>query len=63
MIATVIAKGVAKRNEKRGRRQGRGIVEATRLYQLIRQPAPSDDRLFEIEFLDGGAAAFCFTFG
>jgi len=42
---------------------GSGVVDAARLYQLIRQAAVSDDRLFEIEFLDPGAAAFCFTFG
>jgi hypothetical protein len=42
---------------------GNGIVSEPRLYQLIRQPAPVDDRVFEIEFLDPGAAAFCFTFG
>jgi hypothetical protein len=33
------------------------------MYQLIRQPGPIGDRLFEIEFLDPGAAAFSFTFG
>ncbi len=42
---------------------GHGIVTEPRLYQLIRQPAPVNDRVFEIEFLDPGAAAFCFTFG
>jgi thiol-disulfide isomerase/thioredoxin len=42
---------------------GNGIVREPRLYQLIRQPAPIDDRAFEIELLDPGAAAFCFTFG
>jgi hypothetical protein len=30
---------------------------------LVRQPRPIEDRLFEIEFVDGGAEAFCFTFG
>ena len=34
-----------------------------RMYQLIRQPAPIDDRRFEIEFLDAGVEAFVFTFG
>ncbi len=34
-----------------------------RMYQLIRQPGPIDDYLFEIEFLEAGAAAFSFTFG
>jgi Thioredoxin like C-terminal domain len=33
------------------------------MYQLIRQRGPIADRLFEIEFLDRGAEAFCFTFG
>jgi hypothetical protein len=33
------------------------------MYQLIRQPQPIIDRLFEIEFLDEGAEAFDFTFG
>ena len=32
-------------------------------YQLIRQEGPIGDRRFEIEFLDGGAQGFCFTFG
>jgi thiol-disulfide isomerase/thioredoxin len=43
--------------------QGSGRVTDPRLYQLIRQPAPIADRLFEIEFLDAGVAAFAFTFG
>ncbi len=33
------------------------------MYPLIRQPGPIRDRQFEIEFLDAGADAFCFTFG
>jgi hypothetical protein len=33
------------------------------MYQLIRQPPPVIDRLFEIEFLDSGVDAFSFTFG
>jgi hypothetical protein len=43
--------------------QGNGTLAEPRLYQLVRQPKPIDDRLFEIEFLDAGAEAFCFTFG
>jgi thiol-disulfide isomerase/thioredoxin len=43
--------------------QGNGTLREQRLYQLIRQPKPIVDRLFEIEFLDPGAAAFAFTFG
>lgn len=42
---------------------GRGIVRDQRTYQLIRQPGPIADRLFEIEFLDTGVEAYCFTFG
>jgi hypothetical protein len=43
--------------------QGTGIVPAQRLYQLIRQPKPIADRLFEIECPDPGVEAFAFTFG
>ncbi len=43
--------------------QGNGSVTDQRLYQLIRQPKPIADRLFEIEFLDAGVEAFAFTFG
>jgi thiol-disulfide isomerase/thioredoxin len=43
--------------------QGVGTVSEQRLYQLIRQPKPIADRLFEIEFLDPGVEAFAFTFG
>ena len=43
--------------------QGNGTVTEQRLYQLIRQPMPIADRLFEIEFLAPGAEAFAFTFG
>jgi thiol-disulfide isomerase/thioredoxin len=42
---------------------GNGTVTGQRLHQLIRQPGPIPDRLFEIEFLDAGVEAFCFTFG
>ena len=42
---------------------GSGIVSDQRTYQLIRQPGPIVDRLFEIEFLDMGGEAYCFTFG
>jgi thiol-disulfide isomerase/thioredoxin len=44
-------------------RQGNGTVKEQRLYQLIRQPQPIADRLFEIEFLDPGVEALAFTFG
>jgi thiol-disulfide isomerase/thioredoxin len=43
--------------------QGNGTVVEHRMYQLIRQPKPITDRLFEIEFLDPGVEAFAFTFG
>ena len=42
---------------------GNGIVAEQRLYQLIRQPGDIGERRFEIEFLDAGAEAYCFTFG
>jgi hypothetical protein len=42
---------------------GQGIVAEQRTYQLIRQERPIVDRQFEIEFLDPGVEAFCFTFG
>jgi hypothetical protein len=43
--------------------QGKGTVDEQRLYQLIRQPQPIADRLFEIEYLGPGVEAYCFTFG
>jgi hypothetical protein len=43
--------------------QGIGTATEQRLYQLIRQPKPISDRLFEIEFLDPGVEAYAFTFG
>jgi thiol-disulfide isomerase/thioredoxin len=43
--------------------QGNGVVVEPRLYQLIRQPSPIEDRQFEIEVLGPGVAAFDFTFG
>ena len=42
---------------------GFGIVDAQRTYQLIRQPGSITERRFEIEFLDAGVEAYCFTFG
>ena len=42
---------------------GNGAVAEQRTYQLIRQPAPITERVFEIEFLDPGVELFCFTFG
>ncbi len=43
--------------------QGNSTATEQRLYQLIRQPKPIVDRLFEIEFLVPGVEAFAFTFG
>jgi thiol-disulfide isomerase/thioredoxin len=43
--------------------QGNGTASEPRMYQLIRQPQPIADRLFEIEFLDPGVEAYAFTFG
>jgi hypothetical protein len=42
---------------------GIGEVREPRLYQLIRQRGPVQDRTFEIEFLDPGVQALDFTFG
>jgi len=42
---------------------GSGTLTDQRTYQLIRQPGRIEDRLFEMEFLDAGAEAYCFTFG
>ena len=42
---------------------GSGTVSDQRTYQLIRQPGPIADRLFEVEFQDAGVEAYCFTFG
>ena len=42
---------------------GQGVVNGQRLYQLIRQPLPIVDRLFQIEFEDGGVEGYVFTFG
>jgi thiol-disulfide isomerase/thioredoxin len=43
--------------------EGRGQVDAQRLYQLVRQRSGSAERTFEIEFLDPGVRAYAFTFG
>lgn len=42
---------------------GNGVIEAQRLYQLVRQARSMRERTFEIEFLDPGAQVFAFTFG
>jgi thiol-disulfide isomerase/thioredoxin len=43
--------------------KGNGTLADQRLYQLIRQPGRVQESLVEIEFLDAGAEAYCFTFG
>ena len=43
--------------------QGYGVVTEPRMYQLIRQPGPVADRVFDIEFVGPGVEAFDFTFG
>jgi thiol-disulfide isomerase/thioredoxin len=43
--------------------EGNGSITQQRLYQLIRQPMPIADRLFEIQFQNPGAEVFSFTFG
>ena len=51
----------ARLRRRRGRhRHGQ---PSRRTYQLIRQPGQIAERTFEIEFLDAGVEAFCFTFG
>ncbi len=42
---------------------GRGILQAQRTYQLIRQSGIVAEQRFEIEFEEAGAEAYCFTFG
>jgi thiol-disulfide isomerase/thioredoxin len=42
---------------------GGGLLREQRTYQLIRQPGPIRERTVEIEFLESGAEAYCFTFG
>jgi len=42
---------------------GTGTIREQRTYQLIRQPGAIADRRFEIEFLEPGVEAYCFTFG
>ena len=42
---------------------GNGVVDGQRLYQLLRQSGPVQDRTFEIQFLDPGVQVYSFTFG
>ncbi len=43
--------------------EGNGVIREQRLYQLIRQSGSVAAHTFSIEFLDGGAQAYSFTFG
>ena len=43
--------------------RGTGTADYQRMYQLIRQAGPVNDRRVEIEFLDADVEAFVFTFG
>jgi thiol-disulfide isomerase/thioredoxin len=43
--------------------QGTGTVDRQRLYQLVREPGPVEERTFEIEFGAPGVEAYVFTFG
>jgi thiol-disulfide isomerase/thioredoxin len=43
--------------------RGNGTIAEQRLYQLIRQTGLIRERRFEIEFLEAGVEAYCFTFG
>jgi thiol-disulfide isomerase/thioredoxin len=43
--------------------EGTGNLAEQCLHQLIRQTGPIIERRLEIEFLDAGAEAYCFTFG
>ncbi|MDM0015815.1 cytochrome c biogenesis protein DipZ [Variovorax sp. J22P168] len=42
---------------------GNGVVDATRLYQLVHQSGTVKARTVEIRFLEPGARAYAFTFG
>ena len=42
---------------------GRGTVRDQKTYQLVRRPGPIDTALVEVEFLEAGVEAYCFTFG
>ncbi|WP_326537556.1 cytochrome c biogenesis protein DipZ [Pseudorhodoferax sp.] len=43
--------------------EGNGVIDATRLYQLVRQRGTVQPRTVEIRFLDPGARGYAFTFG
>jgi thiol-disulfide isomerase/thioredoxin len=43
--------------------EGNGVLDASRMYQLVRQPGEVVERTLRITFLDPGAEAYVFTFG
>jgi hypothetical protein len=43
--------------------QGNGTAAGQRTYQLVRQQAAIADLEFEIQLVEPGLEAFCFTFG
>ena len=43
--------------------EGNGLLEAGRLYQLVRQDGVVRERTLQIRFLARGAEAYVFTFG
>jgi hypothetical protein len=43
--------------------EGNGLLEAGRLYQLVRQDGVVRERTLQITFLAPGAEAYVFTFG
>jgi hypothetical protein len=53
----------AERNPHAGRRFTDDDDDDAIAYQLIRQPKPTTERQFDIEFLDAGVEALAFTFG
>lgn len=42
---------------------GRGTLARHDTFQLVRQGGPITDRVLAVEFLEGGAEVYCFTFG
>jgi Thioredoxin like C-terminal domain len=53
----------ARRTELTSTNRAPALVTEQRLYQLIRQPKPTADRQFDIEFLGSGVEVLAFTFG
>ena len=39
------------------------MLDASRMYQLIRQPGEIRERTLQVTFLEPGAEAYVFTFG